>query len=335
MRTPDIYLAGLGTYLPDVVPTPNPVDDDSMTGAMVAGGLPAVEMALSATRDALAEWGGNTDQLSLLLYADTFHAGPDGWAPHSYLQRHAAGGHVLAAGVRQGCNGLFGALELGSAYLAAQRRPTAAVIALADNYDAPGFDRWNTLTGYCMSDGASAVVLSTEGGFARLLSVTSTTIPELEELHRGDEPLHPASVVVGRPLSFQARGDAFIGRGGMTHDLAVTMFKVTVEVVSRALDEAGIDRGRITRAVMGNEPRPRIADRLNALGLPPDISTWEYSRTIGHCGSDQLFALDHLIRAGALAPGDHLLLYGVGPGLNLAAAVVEVLGLPAGGDRAV
>jgi 3-oxoacyl-[acyl-carrier-protein] synthase III len=41
------------------------------------------------------------------------------------------------------------------------------------------------------------------------------------------------------------------------------------------------------------------------------------------------------MRAGALAPGDHVLLYGVGPGLNLAAAVVEVLGLPAGGDRAV
>jgi 3-oxoacyl-[acyl-carrier-protein] synthase III len=38
--------------------------------------------------------------------------------------------------------------------------------------------------------------------------------------------------------------------------------------------------------------------------------------------------MDHLLSRRELAPGDHLLLCGLGPGLNLAAAVIEILDLP-------
>ena len=49
MRTGDIFIAGLGTVLPPLRPTPHP-RPDAMVSAPVAGDTPAVELALSAAR---------------------------------------------------------------------------------------------------------------------------------------------------------------------------------------------------------------------------------------------------------------------------------------------
>jgi 3-oxoacyl-[acyl-carrier-protein] synthase-3 len=327
VKTSGIFINSLGTYLPELVPAEAP-DDGAMTGAAVAGDTPAVTMALDATRQALDRWGRSTDLVALLLFVDVNHPGPDSWLPHSYLQRHAVGGHVLAAGIRQGCNGLFGALELAAGHLAALPAGKAAVITTADNVDSSLLDRWTALNGYCMGDGATALVLSRTPGFARLGSVTSTTIAELEGMHRGDEPLHPSNVVTGRPTSFQERSEAFILSGGLGVDTAIRMVKTVVEVSMRALDEAGIGIADVTKLVLFNGPWLDISVYLDALGLPAERSTWEYGRGIGHSPSDHVLAIDHLLSQGELAPGDHLLLCGLGPGLNLAAAVIEILDLP-------
>ncbi|MEV0804799.1 ketoacyl-ACP synthase III family protein [Micromonospora sp. NPDC050200] len=328
MKTPDIFINALGTYLPEVVGAPN-ATENGMSGAAIAGDTPAVEMALSATREALDRWGQDTDLLSLLLYVDTYHTGPTGWCPHSYLQRHAVGGNVLAAGVRQGCNGVFGALELAATYLRALPEERAAIVVVSDNLDSPLVDRWNTLDGFSMGDAATALVLSRTQGFARLLSVTSTTVPELEGLHRGDEPLHPANIVLGHRLDFNARIQEFAKHHGFTEGMALHLFRKLTEVVTRAIDEAGIQLTDITRAAMANEPRPKLIERLRALGLPTDISTWEFNRSVGHSASDQLLAFDHLLHHKELTPGDHLLMLGLGPGLSIAASVIQVLDVPA------
>lgn len=328
MKTPGTFINSLGTFLPELVPAQAP-DDGAMTGAAVAGDTPAVTMALDATRQALDRWGQSTDLIALLLFVDVNHPGPDSWLPHSYLQRHAVGGHVLAAGIRQGCNGLFGALELAAGQLAALPAGKAAVITTADNVESSLLDRWTALDGYCMGDGATALVLSRAPGFARLRSVTSTTLAELEGMHRGDEPLHPSNVVTGRPTSFQRRGEEFILSGGLRTDIAIRMVKTVVEVGTRALDEAGIGIADVTRLVLFNGPWHDIAVYLDALGVPAERSTWEQGRAIGHSPSDHVFAIDHLLNHGQLAPGDHLLLCGLGPGLNLASAVIEILDLPA------
>jgi 3-oxoacyl-[acyl-carrier-protein] synthase III len=57
-------------------------------------------------------------------------------------------------------------------------------------------------------------------------------------------------------------------------------------------------------------------------------TTWEWGRSIGHSANDHLFALDHLLTQRELKAGDHLLLIGVGPGLNLATAVIEIMDQP-------
>jgi 3-oxoacyl-[acyl-carrier-protein] synthase-3 len=328
MKTDGIFINSLGTYLPELVAAQAP-EEGAMTGAAVAGDRPAVTMALDATRQALGRWGQSTDLLALLLFVEVNHPGPDSWPPHAYLQRHAVGGHVLAAGIRQGCNGLFGALELAAGHLQVLPAGKAAVITTADNVESSLLDRWTALDGYCMGDGATALVLSREPGFARLRSVTSTTIAELEELHRGDEPLHPSNVVTGQPTSFQRRGDELILRGGFGLEMGVRMVKTVIEVATRALDEAGIGIADVAKLVLYNGPWNDISVYLDSLGVPAERSTWEWGRGIGHSPNDHVLAIDHLLSQGELAPGDHLLVCGLGPGLNLAAAVIEIQEAPA------
>jgi 3-oxoacyl-[acyl-carrier-protein] synthase III len=335
----DIYITGLGVHLPEVVEMTTAVEqgwfdatqaeEAGLTGAAVAGELSGPEMALDATRQALSRSGQDPDELDLLLYVDVYHSGPDGWLPQSYVQRHALGGHTTAVGIRQGCNGLFGALELGASHLLADPGRKAALIVSADNLSSPLLDRWHALPGTVMGDGAAALVLSREPGFAALRSVCATTIPHLEGLHRGDEPLYPAGTPSGRKLDFISRFISFTQAGGMGPDGALIFVKTMDEVVGRALDEAGIDAGRITRVAFNNGARASVEDRLGPLGFSMEQSTWEFGRRLGHLGaSDQLVSMDHLLSTGELSAGDHLLLLGLGPGVSIAAAVVEILAVP-------
>jgi len=328
VKTPGIFINATGAYLPDIVSVPD-ADENSMAGVAVAGQISSIEMGLEATREALARWGESVSRLALLFYTDIYHTGPDGWPPQSYLQRHAVGGHVLAAEVRQGCNGVFGALELAAAYLQALPEPRSAVIVSAANLDTPLLDRFTAMPGFLMGDGATCLIIGRTPGFARLRSVTSLTVPELEQLWRGGEPLHPAGAAVGRPLDLGARMEQFsvIG-GGFTPSMARTLGAAYAQTVSRALDEAGIGVQDVTRVATTNEPRPKLEERLKSIGLRPESSTWSFSRNVGHSASDQLFAFDHLLNGGELSKGDYFLMIGIGPGMSFAAAVIEMIDEP-------
>jgi 3-oxoacyl-[acyl-carrier-protein] synthase-3/clorobiocin biosynthesis protein CloN2 len=324
MRAPGIYIGSVGSYLPDVVPTGSD-DEVSITGATVAGDMPPVEMALRAARLALARWTGTIDLIKLLLYVDIYPSGPEGWSPVGYLQREMLHGDMLGAGVRSGCNGVFHALELAAGQLRVMPDDAAALVTAADNVGSPLIDRWNVLEGFAMSDNATALVLSRRPGFARLRSVHTRSLPELEQLHRGDEPLHPAGVVLGRKLDFTARARQFAKHFDFTESTALLMFKTLNEVVQQALAESDITLADVTRVSLTTEPQPKPDERLKALGISPEISTWQYGRTIGHSPNDQVLALNHLLDQGELRPGDHFLMIGIGPGINFAAAVIEIV----------
>jgi 3-oxoacyl-[acyl-carrier-protein] synthase-3/clorobiocin biosynthesis protein CloN2 len=147
-------------------------------------------------------------------------------------------------------------------------------------------------------------------------------------MHRGDEPLHPASVVAGRPLEFQRRMDAFVGGPVLSPDLAALWLQTLQEVAARALAEAGIGKADVTRVALPNSPRVGRDVVLNTIGFDEKIDTWEYGRTLGHSANDQTLALAHLLERGEIGPGDHVLLVGVGPGVAHAAAVVQILDRP-------
>ncbi|MFJ8691304.1 ketoacyl-ACP synthase III family protein [Streptomyces roseolilacinus] len=346
MRTPDVFIKGLGVFLPGTVTVEEAVEKGwypafeaelhELGGAAVAGATPAPEMALRAAREAYERCGHRPGDTDLLLYADSWHQGPDGWQPQYHLQRHLVGDDVLAVEVRQGCNGMFGALELGAGYLrgraagAGGGRAATALLVAADNFGTPMMDRWTMGPGYVAGDAACAVLLTTEPSFARLLAVGSAAVSEAEQMHRGAEPLFPPGPTTGRPLDFRARNAEFkeaaladgVGTGAL-----VRVHGRTLELVERTLSEAGIGLGDVTRVAYMNYSREIVEQRcMAALGLPLEKSTWEFGRTVGHLGAgDQVVSLDHLLRTGELGPGDHLLMLGVGPGVTLSCAVVRIL----------
>jgi 3-oxoacyl-[acyl-carrier-protein] synthase III len=342
VKLTDVYLSGLGVFLPDVIGVDTAIeqgwlDPDTaartgLTGAACAGELPAPEMALRAARQAVDRSGADPLELAALLYADNYHSGPDGWFPQFWVQRHLVGGNLLAAQIRQGCNGMFGALELAATYVLARGGGTALAVA-ADNSTSPLVNRWQCLRpDFIIGDGASAAVLSTEPSFARLKSVSSVTVPELEGMHRGDEPLFPPGATIGRTMDFAARIEHFgyENRENMRH-WGLSLLKARSELVDRVLHEAGIDITGVTRIAYNHGSREHVEDGLLAmLDLPLAKSNWDFGRHLGHLGaSDQLVSLANMLGTGELRPGDHLLMLGVAPGVSVAGAVVQILDVPA------
>ncbi len=334
----DIVITGLGVYLPDVVDISWAIEQGyfdaaeaertGLLGAAVAGErISAPEMGLAAARQALERSAVDPANVELLLYADAFRAGPEGWLPQFYLQRHLIGGQPLATGIRQECNGMLCALELGASYLQAVPERTAALLVAADNFTSPDLDRWRcALPNFVLADGASAITLGRGDGFARVASVGSLTLPEFEGMHRGDQPLVPA----GHEVDFQQRLAEFIA-SGVDQELWLSYLTVPPKLVHQLLDEAGIGLSDVSMVFFFNTSRDFVETAfLNLIDFPLSRTTWDFGRRIGHVGaSDHVISLDHVLRTGRVAPGDRILLFGTAPGMNLAGAVLEITDIPA------
>ncbi|MFG1800885.1 ketoacyl-ACP synthase III family protein [Micromonospora carbonacea] len=343
MRTSDVYLKGLGVFLPQTVSVEqavrrglyprDEVEAHDLGGAAVAGMISAPEMALAAAQEAFKRCGQRPEDTDLILYADSWHQGPDGWQPQFFIQRNLGCDRALGIEIRQGCNGMFGALELAASYLRAVPERESALLVASDNFGTPLIDRWRTGAGFILGDAACAVLLGREPGFAQLLSVCTTTVPEAEEVHRSGEALFPPGCLVGRDLDLAGRGESFNAKAmAETGSTAVwdRVYQTVPDVIERNLAEAGITIDDVSRIAVMNFSREIIENRyLAMLGLPLSRSTWDFGRTVGHIGaSDQVVSLDHLLTTGEIGAGDHVLLFGLGPGMTACSAVVKILHRP-------
>ncbi len=344
MRVRDVFLSGIGVYLPDKVESIDsavtrglfPADEieaRGYTGALVADETPAPEMALSAAREALKNGGVSPQDLAALFYAGVWHQGPDGWGPQYYLQRHLVGDELLAVEIRHGCNGTFSGIELAVGILRSAPENRSALVTASDNFGTQLFRRWDSgAQNSVMGDGAGAVVLTKEEGFARLLSVCTASYSELEEADRAGEPLFPPGVTEGRVLDYKARYTAY-GRKLLSEDigpeLLVEHARRNTDCLNRALAEAEVTPDDIERVLIHNVGKGDATTYLSDLGFAMEKSTWDYGAGIGHIGaSDHLISLHHLLTTGQLEPGDHVLLAGMSPGVTYKAAVVQILNVP-------
>ncbi|MBT2226394.1 ketoacyl-ACP synthase III family protein [Nonomuraea sp. NEAU-A123] len=339
MQTPDIYLRSIGVHLPPVVSIETavaegryPADEVEyfrLGGAAVAGDVPAPELALRAARHAFERSGGISPRdLDLMLYADVWHQGPEGWQPQYYLQQHLVGGDVLSVEVRHGCCGLFSALQLACGYL---RPGGTALLVGADNHGTPLVDRWRMIEGNVVGDAGCAVLVTTDTGFAEVRSVNVIVLPEAESVNDGGVAMFPPDATVGRPLDFASRHHEFRKRllAGDGAGVMLAIQSTLMGLVERTLKEAGITLDEVARVAFPHGRWDNLEERASWFGLTLADTTWEYGAGIGHLGvSDQFVALDHLLAGGALARGDYVLLVGVGAGKTLACAVLRILDLP-------
>jgi 3-oxoacyl-[acyl-carrier-protein] synthase-3/clorobiocin biosynthesis protein CloN2 len=329
MRVQDIWLAGAGVYVPPSQAISLAGTPDRVARVAVAGDMSAPDMALHAARRAFASGSAGPGDVSMLVYVDVWHQGPDGWGPHSYLQRHFGLGQSLAFELRAGCTGVFAAAELAVSHLDRRGPDDAALIVSSDNFGTKLVDRW------CMGrfqgavgDGAAALLLARRPGFARVLSVAGTTFAEMEAVHRDGEPLFPPPVTEGRYMDLGTRAASFqerAARRGEWLNLMLGHRDHSIGVVEEALADSGTSRRDISKILIHSMPRPTARTYLDSLGFTLDRSSWSFAETTGHvAASDHVLALHHLLSAGQLAPGDRVLLTGFSPGITYKAMVLEI-----------
>ncbi|WP_329040590.1 ketoacyl-ACP synthase III family protein [Streptomyces sp. NBC_00178] len=341
MRLEDVYIRGTSTRLPSRIAVADAVASGACPPRVAAAtGMESVayspdesaaEMAVAAARTALERSGSLGGDVGLLLHADTYHQGQDLWPVASYIQREALGNTCQAIEIRQMSNGGLAALDLATAYLTAGHGHGDALLTTADRFCAPGIDRWNTDPGTPYADGATALVLSRRGGFARLVSLALYADPELEPLHRGDDPFTTAPFGHRIPVDFEAAKRAFVGRAGISY--AITRAHSGQQtVIKQALADAGSELADADWVVLPHFGRRRLDSIYHKpFGIDPDRTTWEWNRTVGHLGAgDQFAGLDHLTASGRARPGDRIVLVSVGAGYSWGCAVVDVLEPPGG-----
>jgi 3-oxoacyl-[acyl-carrier-protein] synthase III len=339
MRFENLYIAGTGRRLPE----PMTVDEAERAGlcerrliwrteivsVCVASNESAPEMAAHAAGLALRQADCSSDEISLILHANTYYQGHDLWPPASYIQHVAVGNRCPAIEVRQMSNGGLAALELAASYLVADPARGQALVTTGDRFCPPGYDRWRTDPGTICGDGGTAAVLSTQQGYARLRSLVSVSDPSLEKIARGDDEFGPAPFSARMPIDLDAHRASLVREIGLDEVLD-RIDAGQRETFKRALSDAEVELSDIDWFVLPSLGYGRLkAHFLDPFGIDPDRTTWSWGRQIGHLGAgDQIAGFGYLAESGNLLPGQRCLLAGVGAGFSWSAGVVEMIRLP-------
>ncbi len=337
MTFDDIYLAGIGTHLPDRVTTDQAVErgwyeeaDRELSGmqAVATAELSAPDLAVAAAETAMRRAGHDVDEFGAVLHSATYHQGPDGWSAPHYILRETLDRPISALEIRQGCVGMLASLELAAHRLIAEPAHDAVLLTAGDNFSVPVVDRWKASKLFLLADGGAAAVVSRREGFARLIGVWSVSNPTMEELHRGGEELHPPGITMGRSLDFEARVEYWRqewSRGatpptGHLGDLVA-------EAVQGVLDSADLELDDVTRVSHTAYSRSALdAIVLDPLDLDDARGTWHTACQVGHAGAaDPVIGLERLWTDGDVSEGDHVALLGAGPGMQVTCALVEIL----------
>lgn len=339
MKIEDFYIKALGTYLPDDRLTIGQAEelgyvrDDLLDDLVevgydcesisVAGDMPSFDMAVQAAREALKGSDGRPD---LFIYAPMFRQGPDGWSAPAYVLRELGLNEVAGHEVSQGANGIIAALEVAAGWLALT--PGAkALVATALNASAPYLDRGlsagsKTLLG----DGAAAALLGGDGGIARVDVINSVTFSRFEGMHRGSAPLFDKNKL--RPVFNASERSREFAEDMNPLGLMKEISRMKKETVQRSLDEADLKASDLAR-VIHPHVNPLVVEMsiMKPLGLSSQQITRDLGRTVGHIGAaDYLLSLDHLLKAGELSAGDHVLMVGSSAGFNVSSAVLTITG---------
>ncbi|WP_143046992.1 ketoacyl-ACP synthase III family protein [Amycolatopsis xylanica] len=333
----DVFVQSLGTCLPERVSVEWAMEQGlcgdgtlniaQLTGALVAGETSAAEMTVTAAGRALARAGLTSADLDALIHSSVFEPGPAGWSMPGYTLRELGGGSAMVSELRTGCGGSLNAIQLATGQLTGDQGLRHVLITAADNFE-PWVQRWNSFA-FIVGDAGSAALLSATGGFARVKAINSRTMPELEAMYRGAEPLFPPSAG-GRPIDENARFDVFTEQVMPALEVGAIMASTHAELARLSAKDAGIEVDGFARVITHNMAAFTVERFfMEPMGLPMDRSCFEFGRGLGHLGcSDQVTSLEHLLTGGELSPGDHVLLIGGSAGFATTAIVLEILEIP-------
>jgi 3-oxoacyl-[acyl-carrier-protein] synthase III len=313
-------IIGTGGYLPPKVLTNHDLarmvdtSDDwivSRTGIRqrhIAGdGEVASDLALEASRRALAAAGIRADQLSLILVATTT---PDMVFPSTacILQAKLGAGGCPAFDVQAVCSGFVYALATANLFIRGGQCRYALVVG-AEVYSRI-LDWTDRSTCVLFGDGAGAVV------------VTVSEQPGIlgAKLH-ADGSYAKILCVPGQVSGGAVQGTAFVTMEGN----AVFKFAVRVleEVVAETLSAHGLDRKAIDWLIPHQANLRIIEATARKLGLPMEKVIVTVDRHANTSAASIPLALDEAVRDGRIRGGQYVLLEAVGGGFTWGAVLMR------------
>lgn len=334
-----VHLTGLATCLPattestmDAVDTGRLTAEDARNSGYralpVSTDLAPPQLAVRAARTALERAGVAAAELDLVAHAWTHHQGHDFWSPAHYVAAQLGADTAQPVGIHQMCNGGAAALETAVSRLVADPGVRRALVTTADCFAAPGFDRWRGDYGVLYGDGATAALLDVAAaprpGGLELLSVSTVAAPELERMHRGDDPFSPVPRMHGPAIDVRRTKKAFLATTGK-ESFAKTVAGRVGEVLGNGLAEAGID---------ADQPRFVLVPRLGAVALDdvyrPAVNAVlpaplvDLGSETGHLGAGDLIAnLAATVDRDMLGPGEVGIALSAGAGFTWSCVVVR------------
>lgn len=343
MKIDGVYVDTVGVHLPDEwVSAEKAVEEGlydeysiqygtGLTGAYIAGDLPAVDMAVFAARQALGRSEEDVDSLDFHIHATSVQQGPETCHLPGYILRELGAGDVPSVDVRHHSNGMLGAFEIAVGQMTGAAAASSVLVTGAENFTSPMIDRWKGFgTGFTASDAGAAVLFSGESGCAALRALNSGTQPELEQWHRGEESMLPFREKTGGASSVLELLSYF-NQHVVPLDKCMEMIRdFELDIVHRSLVDAGLNASDLAWVVASNTDARMIDQmKMQPLGLPMSRSNWEFGRIYGHMGGcDMAVSLNHLMTTGQVAVGDHILMTSSGPGWVSSSAVLTILDVP-------
>ncbi|MEV0125731.1 ketoacyl-ACP synthase III family protein [Streptomyces sp. NPDC050703] len=295
---------------------------------VVADETSVPDMAAYAARRALDRAahvvGGRLDAL---VHASVYHQGRDYcWTSGPYIQRELGITGAFAVNVQQLSNGGMVAMDLAVSQLQAGRG-TSALVTTSDRFCLPGMDRWRGAYGIVVGDGATAMVLSTAGGFARIHAIASYTDASLEPLHRGNHPFTTSPQPKVDDLRAPKKSYlAKVGKESVMQRAEVAL----QDIVRSVLDKTGHKLDDFAKILMPNMGHGLMtAQFLEPLGITADRSLMDWGRYTGHLGAGDLLAgVARVVEKKLIREGDLVLLVSAGGGYSLTVAVLEIESVP-------
>ncbi|MGW5748091.1 3-oxoacyl-[acyl-carrier-protein] synthase III C-terminal domain-containing protein [Amycolatopsis sp. NPDC003861] len=345
MRWTNLHLRGVGAALGELVAVDDLESSRMLHGATsqravsIAHGSTGMDLAVRAGRNALASMAMTT--IGPLPVPDLhFHAaiwrgsrGIDFWSRAAYVRSRLGlpAGRGIATELNAMSNSLVGGIDISARVLAGSPDLDTVLLTGGETFGPPAFDHLTADHGIAYGDGGSALILGHHPGLARILATSSYTDPTLEQLHRGNHRFAPAGTTelgIERIRERKRQYADAVGAASITR----RNHEGVRAVIDEALQDAELDLDQLRWVLLPHYGRHLLDTQcLQPLGITADRTLCHAGDQWGHIGpNDQIIGLTHLITRGAVDPGDHVALLGIGIGMTWTAAILRLDTVPPG-----
>ncbi|QKV74237.1 3-oxoacyl-[acyl-carrier-protein] synthase III C-terminal domain-containing protein [Amycolatopsis sp. Hca4] len=345
MRWKNLHLRGVGAALGELVAADDLDsartlrDATSQRAVSIASGSTGMDLAVRAGRNALASMAMTA--IGALPVPDLhFHAaiwrgsrGIDFWSRAAYVRSRLGlpAGRGIATELNAMSNSLVGGIDISARVLAGSPDLDTVLLTGGETFGPPAFDHLTADHGIAYGDGGSALILGRHPGLAHILATSSYTDPTLEQLHRGNDRFAPAGSTELGIERVRERKRQYTDAVGAA-SVARRNQEGVRTVIDEALGDADVGLDQLRWVLLPHYGRHLLDTHcLQPLGITADRTLCHAGDQWGHIGpNDQIIGLTHLITRGAVAPGDHVALLGIGIGMTWTAAILRIDAVPPG-----